>query len=62
MSSAYRYPPDGLELQKGEVFGQLDGLQVVEQQRGLAFLSLLLSLGQLPHPIVRRTKRKKNSW
>jgi len=51
----YRYPPDGLELQEGEMFSELHGLQVVEQQGGLSFLSLLLALGQLTHPVVRRT-------
>ena len=49
------YPPDGLELEEGEVFGQLHGLQVVEQQRRLALLHLLLPLGQLTHPVIRRT-------
>lgn len=48
----YRYPPYGLELQEGEMLGQLHRFQVVKQQRGLAFLSLLLALGQLTHPVI----------
>ena len=55
MCSTHGYPPDGLELEEGEVFSQLHGLQVVKQQRRLALLRLLLPLGQLPHPVIRRT-------
>jgi len=51
--TAHRYLAERLELQEAEVLGQLNGLQVVEEQRHLPLLAAvgLDLLAGLPRPV-----------
>lgn len=59
--AAHRYSAEGLELQEGEVLGQLDGLQVVEEEGDLPLFagSDLLAVLQRPVPFVSGITRHR---
>lgn len=49
-------------LQKSEVLGQFNGLQMVEQQTGFSLLGYFFSLCDSSHPVIGRTMKEKQVW
>lgn len=50
-SATHRYSAEGLEFQEGQVLGQLNGLQVVEEERDLPLFAGSDLLAGLHRPV-----------